>query len=520
MRLKPMITGRLLLLMILLSTACQALSAPAPTATATASPTLTATASPSATTTATATLTPTATATATLTSSPTATTVPSMTPTPSVTPLPEIGFVYDNWSVVDIPDSIRNDTSIARIAFINQNDRDGIGDVRTPQPATNKETLYFGSATSPGIRTPILQLDASTQDQVYLARPGNAAAYFQDDPGGSRQGLYIADLSVGVSGRVLPIDSLVQRGFFSEPVWSPDGSQLAIALATGYAMDIFTISRDGASSQNLTHSGAYDLWPSWSPNGRYLLFVSDRARCPSWIPGDAGACDALTDPPPTGGNPFVLDLQTQDVHQLSDQWLTEAPYWINSRLVAYGSGEPAFGDPERVLWVADVVSGQERAVRLQGGPAQQVNLDKSWSPDGTMVVFQDASGTSNPVVLMDANGNLVGRQEGLNLPRFGMAVTWAPDSSLVAIGGQGGNCPFGVRVLNTSFSFVATGNPPPSMCDPVYSPDGTLLAFTGVNPRIDGRVDIYIANGNGFSATNLTGDLRGQIHLLGWVGGA
>jgi Tol biopolymer transport system component len=57
------------------------------------------------------------------------------------------------------------------------------------------------------------------------------------------------------------------------------------------------------------------------------------------------------------------------------------------------------------------------------------------------------------------------------------------------------------------------------MCDPTYSPDGAWLAFTGVNPQVDGRVDVYVANTNGTGAVNLTGGLRGTILLLGWFGG-
>jgi Tol biopolymer transport system component len=510
---------RMLMLLICLSAACQTLSAPTatPTPTATATATVTPSATPS--------HTPTATASATVTptptpsDTPTMTLTPTITPTASITPMPVAGFVYDNWSVVDLPDSIRNGLGGYQIAFINQNDRDGVGDVRTPQPTTNLETLYFGSPTSPGVRTPILQLNASTSDQVYVAAPGNAVAYFQNDPNGVTSGLYILDISIGFSSRVIPIASMIQRGFFSEPSWSPDGAQLAMALATGYALDIFTIGRDGSGAQNITTSGAYDMWPSWSPNGRYLLFVSDRARCPSWIPGDEGACDALTDPPPNGGNPYVLDLTTDEVRQLSDEWLTEPPRWVNQRLIAFASGEPALGDAERGLWLADIVTGQERAVRLAGGPPNQVNLAEAWAPNGSAVVFQDASGTTNDVVMIAADGSLIGRSAELNFPRFGMSAAWSPDSQRVAFGGVGGNCPFGARVLDITFNVVARGNPPPSMCDPVFSPDGQLLAFTGVSPRIDGRVDVYVANNNGFGANNLTGDLRGQIMLIGWVGG-
>lgn len=511
---------RLLLLLLLSSAACQSFAAPTATSTptSTATPTLTGTPTATATSTPTPTQTDTPTATPTASSTPTETAIPTITPTASITPLPVAGFVYDNWTLVDLPANVKDGIDNPTIAFINLNDRDGIGDVRTPQPATNVETLYFGSATNPGARTPILQLASSTGNQVYVAPLGNAVAYFRDDPTGNTSGLYILDVALGISGRVVTLDSLVQRGLFSEPSWTPDGNQLAIALETGYAMDIFAISRDGSTETNLTDSGSYDFWPAWSPDGRFLLFVSDRARCPTWIPGEANACDALTAPPPNGGNPFILDIASGETRQLSDQWLTEPPRWVNQRQVAFASGEPAFGDPERLLYIADVLTGEVRPVRLVGGPANQVNLSESWSPDGGEVVFQDASGTSNPVVLMDADGNLIGRNEDLNFPRFGMSVAWSPDSSRVAVGGIGGNCPFGVRVLDRNFTLIAQGSPPPSMCDPAFSRDGQLLAFTGVNPRIDGRVDVYIANNNGFGAVNITGDLRGEITLIGWLG--
>jgi hypothetical protein len=46
-----------------------------------------------------------------------------------------------------------------------------------------------------------------------------------------------------------------------------------------------------------------------------------------------------------------------------------------------------------------------------------------------------------------------------------------------------------------------------------------MIAFAGINPRIDGRLDLYQANANGFSAVNLSTGLQGQIRILGWVGG-
>lgn len=504
---------RFLLLLLIVTAGCEALTPPSPTPTPTA--TFTPTSTPTATLTPSPTITPTPTSSPTATDTPTVTPTPTTTPTPSITPESVTGFIFDNLQIVDLPDSLRQGITSPLIAFLNQNDRDQIGNPLTPQPSTNLQTLYYAPPDNSAGRIPVLEMPAGTEDQVFIAPDGSAVAYLKPDPAG---GLYILNIELGVSGRVLPITSLVQRGIYSRPSWSPNGDQLAIALATGYDMDIFILNPDSTGARSVTPQGSYDFWPAWSPDGRYLLFVSDRPRCPSWIPGEPGACDALTDAPPVGGSPFILEIATGAVTQLSDQWLTEPPRWINNRLIAFSVGDPAFGDPERTLWLADVTTGRSRPVRLNDPSASSLYLSETWSPDGNAVVFQSA-GTTSEIVLMNANGSVLGRTSELTFARYGMAAAWSPDGTRIAIGGVDGQCPYGTRVLDGDFAFVARGNVPPSMCNPVYSPNGTWLAFTGVSPSVDGRVDVYAANSSGFSAVNLTGVLRGQIKLLGWVGG-
>jgi hypothetical protein len=128
--------------------------------------------------------------------------------------------------------------------------------------------------------------------------------------------------------------------------------------------------------------------------------------------------------------------------------------------------------------------------------------------------------TASEVIAARRDGTLIGRTGELNFPRFGMSASWMRDGSRVALGGVSGQCPYGPRVLDAAFNFVTRGNPPPGMCNPSYSPDGQWLAFIGVNPRVDGRVDVLVANQNGTGVTNLTGVLKGTINLIGWVGGS
>ena len=510
---------RLVFIFILFVSACNALTAPTATPVPTPTQTLTATATITPSATASATATPTHTMTPTATLSPTITPTPTRTLTPSITPQATVGFIFDHWELLDLPDAIRDGIDSPLIAFINRNDIETIANIATAQPATNIATLYFASPIDRASRFPILELDDSTGSQVYISPTGNAIAYFTAGETEAGTGLYILDVEVGVSGRILPITSLIQRGIFSKPVWSPDGTQLVLTLATGYDIDLFVFQRDGSGWQNLTDHGAFDIWPSWSPDGRFIAFVSDRAQCQSWIPGEPNACDLTEDTVPRGGHVYVLETATGIVRQIADQWVTEPPHWVNVRQVAFAVGDQDdLLNPERTLWITDVFSGQVEPVRLNDAPNPIINLSEAWAPDGNHVLFQNAA-ESNEIVLMRVDGTLQASTDTITFPRFGMSADWSPNGERIAIGGAGGECPYGIIMIDNALGFVARGNPPPSMCDPVFSPNGAFVAFTGINPRVDGRVDIYTANFNGFGAVNLTVDLQGQIQLLGWVKG-
>ena len=187
------------------------------------------------------------------------------------------------------------------IAFTNANNRQTIANIATAQPFTGVQTVYFASPVGSQRRFAVLQMSSTKSLAVYIAPPGNALAFVKSDDDPRTSGLYILDLESGFSARVLPGENpLVQRGFFMAPDWSPDGSRLALAVATDYDIDIFLAGKDGSTPKNISEVGSYDLWPRWSPDGRRIAFVSDRADCPSWIPGERDFCDALTKPPPVG----------------------------------------------------------------------------------------------------------------------------------------------------------------------------------------------------------------------------
>ena len=73
------------------------------------------------------------------------------------------------------------------------------------------------------------------------------------------------------------------------PSFSPDGKRVCfrrVVDAPGYRWDltssprnseVFVMNADGTDAINLTKNGAFDGWPMWSPDGKKILFSSNRA---------------------------------------------------------------------------------------------------------------------------------------------------------------------------------------------------------------------------------------------------
>jgi Tol biopolymer transport system component len=475
------------------------------------------TAAPSSTEAPTATTAPSETASATL--RPTMTLTPSITPTASITPAPEIPFRADQLTIVEaMPDFLLDGIDSPLIVFANNNNQSTIRNISTAQPENTTQILYVTQAGSLD-RTPILELEANEDNQFFPAANGNAIAYFL--PRGAAAGLYILNIvaDFSSSSRIWPTNSLTQRGIVSEPVWTSDGEALAVTLQTAYELDIFLYARDGSIRTNLTEAPSYDFWPAFSPDGRYLAFVSDRATCPSWNPADANACDALTDPAPYGGTVYLMDLASQELRQVSEQFVTEPPRWINNNLLVIAAGDQTdLLNPQRNLWLANIPSESVEQILLAGDNDAVQYLSDAWSPDGRMLIFQRATPSEAEIVLMTADGELIERRsDDLSFPRFGVSIDWSPLGNRIVFGGVGGRCPYGIRVTDEDFDMVADGNSP-SICNPSFSPDGQSIAFTGVTSDVDGRLDIYSSSADGFTMVNLTADFRGINTLIGWIG--
>jgi Tol biopolymer transport system component/TRAP-type C4-dicarboxylate transport system substrate-binding protein len=60
------------------------------------------------------------------------------------------------------------------------------------------------------------------------------------------------------------------------PIFSPDGKQIVFFSDRDGNVEIYVMNADGSGQTNLTHNPALDEYPSWSPDGKQIIFDSTR----------------------------------------------------------------------------------------------------------------------------------------------------------------------------------------------------------------------------------------------------
>ncbi len=69
---------------------------------------------------------------------------------------------------------------------------------------------------------------------------------------------------------------LNEPGAENNPVFSPDGKQIAFARWNGGDFDIYVSAAAGGEAKRLTFQGEDDLPVSWTPDGQSVVFESTR----------------------------------------------------------------------------------------------------------------------------------------------------------------------------------------------------------------------------------------------------
>jgi TolB protein len=264
------------------------------------------------------------------------------------------------------------------------------------------------------------------------------------------------------------------RNLAAAPSWSPDGKQLVFArgiatvvasadqlsfVAPGEVHGLFTVSATGGPLRRLTDGEGDDL-PAWSPDGDTIAFTTGKGRI-ALVDASGGGRRSLTSP----GN--AVDVGAS--------WSPdgEAIAFTRFTLTQYRSGSTIFTGPvRRETWVMRRDGSGQR--RLTSSPAFSQTLGGAfrprWSPDGRTLAVTTVRKTAESawldVVLVSVSGD--------DLRRIGPRT-----SNPVLIG-----------------AFL-----------PSWSPDGRHVSFLSDE---DGDFEVYTVGIDGKGMRSLTRDLLEQ----------
>jgi Tol biopolymer transport system component len=307
---------------------------------------------------------------------------------------------------------------------------------------------------------------------------------------------------------------------------SPDGRYIAFDYVTEHnskRLDIFVIAADGTQQRALIAHPADDRLLGWAPDGRSILFSSDRT-------GDRDAWIL----PMVDGNPAgPPGLVKKEIGEITPLGFTRSgAYFYGRRITGHdvhtarmdpGSGK-LLGPPERATenwpggtmlpeWSPDGLSLAYATVRRYGPaseskifirslsnglerelptPVARIENGPKWSPDGrSLLVVGENTPTDCGGFLVDVETGKATRVIDLGKTEINPRAVWAPDGKTIFYSVRDFPTQTGriVRLdvrsggATTLWSYAHFLNP----IDVAVSPDGNQLAFTLTFTKVDGR---------------------------------
>ncbi|HXL36891.1 MAG TPA: S9 family peptidase [Ktedonobacteraceae bacterium] len=305
--------------------------------------------------------------------------------------------------------------------------------------------------------------------------------------------------------RNITIEDLYQFKQVSRPRISPDGQRVAFVITTiderkqEYHSSIWIVSTDGGEAKRFTGGASNAHSPNWSPDGKWLAFVTDRegepvgkvqaeqkkpkkAQSQIWlIPTDGGEARQLTFMQHGASNPvwspdskqIVFTAQVGPADEETEDGKPLPKARVIDRLWYRLDGVGFNYERRNHLFLIDVADGEAR--QLTEGDWD--DTDPAWSPDGSRIAFVSSRA-----------------EDRWRLP--------CPDIyTLLITNGKAGD----LKCLTNGSLVCST---------PSWSPDGKTIAFLGgLKIHSGGHLDVYTipAHTEPGSASCLSQDFEGSF---------
>ena len=271
------------------------------------------------------------------------------------------------------------------------------------------------------------------------------------------------------------------------------GSIAYVSSPEGNA-DIFLLDIDRGMERQVMNNPAQDLRPAWSPDGRYLIFYSNRDGF--W-------------------NLYLMRANGLDVRPLTaDQDSFGNPAWSpDGKRVAYDS--TMAGNLEiYIMDCGDLIREtdcQTQQLTQQSGPDEF----PAWSPDGKRIAFQALRTERREIYVMNLCDNET-CDRNLTKPQllytgyFSHAgPAWSPDGQKLAFSAASVS-QWSIYVLDADCYSLPSGcqgtakqltEATMNSFQPAWSPDGRSIVFQG---WVDGNMELFVMDASGDSLRRLT----------------
>ena len=182
----------------------------------------------------------------------------------------------------------------------------------------------------------------------------------------------------------------------TSPAWSPDGQRIAFAsnmfLFDGerapLRFDICVMNADGGNLQRLTNNPHGDRDPSWSPDGKRIVFS---ARREGHVVHNLDLTYEI----------YVMDADGQNEQRLTENRKNDwEPSWSpDGQRIAFSSDRK--GDLDNFdIYVMDADGGNQQKLTNHRG----WDGSPSWSPDGERIVFRSKRDGNWEIYVMGVDG--------------------------------------------------------------------------------------------------------------------